>query len=63
MEKRAEKTGKKPMLYVGINMWSWNIIGSYWFMVLAVYYAIMAVMRFLSGWVCAILNGVARTVP
>ena len=35
------------MLYVGINMWSWNIIGSYWFMVLAVYYAIMAVMRFL----------------
>jgi hypothetical protein len=35
------------MLYVGINVWSWNIIGSYWFMVLAVYYVIMAVMRFL----------------
>ena len=35
------------MLYVGINVWSWNMIQSYWFMVLAVYYAIMAVMRYL----------------
>lgn len=35
------------MLYVGINLWSWRMIGSYWFMVLAVYYVIMAVMRFL----------------
>ena len=35
------------MLYVGINLWSWRMIGSYWFMVLAVYYVIMTVMRFL----------------
>ncbi len=35
------------MLYVGINLWSWRILGSYWFMVLAVYYVIMAVMRYL----------------
>ena len=35
------------MLYVGINLWSWYMLGSYWFMVLAVYYVIMAVMRFL----------------
>ena len=35
------------MLYVGINLWSWHILGSYWFMVLAVYYVIMAVMRYL----------------
>ncbi len=35
------------MLYVGINLWSWYVIRSYWFLVLAVYYAIMAVMRFL----------------
>ena len=35
------------MLYVGINLWSWYALQSYWFMVLAVYYAIMAVMRFL----------------
>lgn len=35
------------MLYVGINIWSWNIVGSYWFVVLAVYYVIMAVLRFL----------------
>ena len=34
------------MLYVGINLWSWHMLGSYWFMVLAVYYVIMAVMRF-----------------
>jgi hypothetical protein len=35
------------MLYVGINVWSWNMMGSYWFLVLAVYYVIMAVMRYL----------------
>ena len=35
------------MLYVGINLWSWHSLKSYWFMVLAVYYGIMAVMRFL----------------
>jgi hypothetical protein len=35
------------MLYVGINLWFWYALQSYWFMVLAVYYVIMAVMRFL----------------
>ena len=35
------------MLYVGINLWSWYMLESYWFMVLAVYYVIMAAMRFL----------------
>lgn len=35
------------LLYVGINLWSWHILRSWWFMVLAVYYVIMAVMRFL----------------
>ena len=35
------------MLYVGINLWSWYLLRSYWFMVLAVYYVIMAVMRYL----------------
>lgn len=35
------------MLYVGINVWSWHMLRSYWFMVLAVYYVIMAVMRYL----------------
>ena len=35
------------MVYVGVNLWSWHMLGSYWFMVLAVYYVIMAVMRFL----------------
>ena len=35
------------LLYVGINVWSWHVLQSYWFMVLAVYYVIMAVMRFL----------------
>ena len=35
------------MLYVAINVWSWNMLGSWWFLVLAVYYSIMAVMRFL----------------
>ncbi len=33
------------MLYVGLNVWSWHMLRSYWFMVLAVYYVIMAVMR------------------
>ena len=35
------------MLYVGINLWFWHMLKSYWFMVLAAYYVIMAVMRFL----------------
>ena len=35
------------MLYAGVNVWSWHLLHSWWFMVLAVYYAIMAVMRFL----------------
>ena len=35
------------MLYAGINLWSWHTLKSYWFMVLAVYYVIMATMRFL----------------
>lgn len=35
------------LLYVGINLWSWHMLRSRWFMVLAVYYVIMAVMRFL----------------
>lgn len=35
------------LMYVGLNLWSWRTIGSWWFMVLAVYYTIMAVMRFL----------------
>lgn len=35
------------MLYVGINFWSWHMLRSWWFVVLAVYYVIMAVMRFL----------------
>lgn len=35
------------LLYVGINLLSWYWIRSWWFVVLAVYYVIMAVMRFL----------------
>ena len=35
------------MLYVGINLWSWHMLKSYWFMVLSVYYSVMAVMRYL----------------
>lgn len=35
------------LLYVGINLWSWHMLHSWWFMVLSVYYIIMAVMRFL----------------
>jgi hypothetical protein len=33
------------MLYVGINLWSWLTMHSWWFVVLAVYYIILAVMR------------------
>lgn len=35
------------LLYVGTNLWSWYMLRSWWFVVLAVYYVIMAVMRFL----------------
>lgn len=35
------------LLYVGINLLSWQLNRSWWFVVLAVYYTIMAVMRFL----------------
>lgn len=35
------------LLYVGINLWSWTWSHSWWFVVLAIYYVIMAVMRFL----------------
>jgi len=35
------------LLYVGIHLWSWRRVGSWWFVVLAVYYGILAVMRYL----------------
>jgi len=35
------------LLYVGIHLWSWRRVGSWWFVVLAVYYVILAVMRYL----------------
>ncbi len=35
------------MLYVGVNLWYWRTLHSNWFMVLSVYYVIMALMRFL----------------
>lgn len=35
------------LLYVGTNVWSWSFSRSWWFAVLAGYYSIMAVMRFL----------------
>ena len=35
------------LLYVGVNVWSWHLGRSWWFVVLAIYYVIMAVMRFL----------------
>jgi hypothetical protein len=35
------------MLYAGVNIWLWHTLHSWWFMVLAIYYGIMAVMRFL----------------
>ena len=54
MTDRAFRTGFSlsvsfviSMLYVGINLWFWHSLHSWWFMVLAVYYAIMAMMRFL----------------
>ncbi len=40
------------LLYVGINLWSWYLSRSWWFVVLAVYYVIMALMRLLlAGYV------------
>ena len=40
------------LAYVGINLWSWHTMGSWWFMVLAVYYVILSLMRFLlAGYV------------
>lgn len=54
MTDRAFRTGLSlsvsyliSMLYVGINLWSWYMLHSWWFMVLAVYYSVMAVMRYL----------------
>ncbi len=35
------------MLYVGANIWIWHSARSWWFIVLAGYYCIMAIMRFL----------------
>ena len=35
------------MLYVGIHVWFWHLFRSWWFLVLAVYYGILAVMRYL----------------
>ena len=35
------------LLYVAINLWSWHFSRSWWFIVLAVYYVILAVMRYL----------------
>ena len=35
------------LLYVAINLWSWHFSRRWWFVVLAVYYVIMSVMRFL----------------
>lgn len=35
------------LLYVGIHFWSWHLSRSWWFVVLATYYVIMALMRFL----------------
>lgn len=35
------------LLYVGLNLWSWAFVRSWWFLVLSVYYVIMAGMRFL----------------
>lgn len=40
------------LLYVGTNLWSWYVNRSWWFIVLALYYVIMALMRFLlAGYV------------
>lgn len=35
------------LVYVAVNLWSWHLFHSWWFVVLAVYYGILAVMRFL----------------
>lgn len=35
------------LLYVALQLWSWYFSGSWWFVVLGVYYCIMALMRFL----------------
>ncbi len=35
------------LLYVGVNLLSWYLLQSWWFVVLAVYYVIMFLMRFL----------------
>jgi hypothetical protein len=35
------------LLYAGLHIWSWHRFQSYWFVVLAVYYGILAVMRLL----------------
>jgi hypothetical protein len=35
------------LIYVGANLLSWYLLRSWWFIVLAVYYVIMSVMRFL----------------
>ncbi len=35
------------LLYAAINIWSWHFSRSWWFVVLAAYYVIMSVMRFL----------------
>ena len=35
------------LLYVCTNLWSWHLNHSWWFVVLSLYYSIMAVMRFL----------------
>ena len=35
------------LLYVGVNILSWHLYQSWWFVCLAVYYAILSVMRFL----------------
>lgn len=49
------------LLYVGINLLSWYLVRSWWFIVLAVYYVIMALMRFLLvGYVQK--NGIGRQV-
>lgn len=35
------------LMYVAVNIWSWTLSRSWWFVVLAVYYVIMALMRYL----------------
>lgn len=38
------------LLYIGVNIFSYILYRSWWFVVLAVYYTILAVMRFLLVW-------------